>query len=268
MNPDGRSTDGAGKDDPRDDGQADVRDLLGAYALNAVDEVERRAVERLVAADPEAARELTGLVATAALLGGAVAAKPPAEVRAAVLAQIGRTPQVGTPKQVRAADAASSDRADRVARRSGASRRTVWLAIAATALGAAAIPSAVAWQQAQQAHQAEQQAQGIADVLADPAARVVHANVTGGGVAVGVLAGQRALFTATGLADPGAGKVYQLWVLHDGKPLPDAVLPNDAGRVRAITDKFAAGDSLAVTIEPTGGSTQPTTTPIVVLAGA
>ena len=265
---DGRSTDGAGTDDPPGGGTAQVRELLGAYALNAVDDMERRAVERLVVADPEAARELAGLVATAALLGGAVAAKPPAEVRAAVLAQIGRTPQVGTPQQVRAAGAASSDRADRAARRSGLSRPTIWLAVAATALGAAAIPSAVAWQQAQQANRAEQQAQAIADVLADPAARVVHANVTGGGVAVGILAGQRALFTATGLADPGAGKVYQLWVLRDGKPLPDAVLPNDAGCVRAITDKFAAGDSLAVTIEPTGGSTQPTTKPIVVLAGA
>ena len=268
MNADGRSTGAAPTDDPHDDGQADVRDLLGAYALNAVDDVERRAVERLVAADPETARELAGLVETAALLGGAVAAKPPAEVRAAVLAQIGRTPQVGSPKQVRAAGAASSGRADRVARRSGPSRRTAWLAVAATALGAAVIPSAVAWQQAQQAHRAEQQAEAIADVLADPAARVVHANVTGGGVAVGILAGQRALFTASGLADPGVGKVYQLWVLRDGKPLPDAVLPNDAGCVRAITDKFAAGDSLAVTIEPTGGSMQPTTTPVVVLAAA
>ena len=268
MNADGRRPDGAGTDDPHDDGQGDVRDLLGAYALNAVDDVERRAVERLVAAEPECARELAGLIATAALLGGAVAAKPPAEVRAAVLAQIGRTPQVGAPKQVRAAGAGSSDRADRVAPRSGASRWTVWLAVAATALVAAAIPSSVAWQQAQQAHRAEQQAQGIADVLADPAARVVHANVTGGGVAVGVLADQRALFTATGLADPGAGKVYQLWVLRDGKPLPDAVLPSDAGRVRVITDKFAAGDSLAVTIEPTGGSMQPTDTPIVVLTAA
>ncbi|NMM30555.1 MAG: hypothetical protein HHJ10_05825 [Cellulomonas sp.] len=232
MNADGRSTGAARTDDPHDDGQADVRDLLGAYALNAVDDVERRAVERLVAADPETARELAGLVETAALLGGAVAAKPPAEVRAAVLAQIGRTPQVGSPKQVRAAGAASSGRADRVARRSGPSRRTAWLAVA------------------------------------DPAARVVHANVTGGGVAVGILAGQRALFTASGLADPGVGKVYQLWVLRDGKPLPDAVLPNDAGCVRAITDKFAAGDSLAVTIEPTGGSMQPTTAPVVVLAAA
>ncbi|MGV8977116.1 MAG: anti-sigma factor domain-containing protein [Cellulomonas sp.] len=266
MNTDGRSTDGAGA--PRDDGQVDVRDLFGAYALDAVDDVERRAVERLVSADPEAAHELAGLTATAALLGGAVAAKPPVELRAAVLAQIGRTSQVGTRDPARAVGAPTSDRTDPAARRAGPSRRALWLAVAATALGAAAIPSAVAWQQAQHAHLAEQQAQGIAQVLADPAARVVHANVTGGGLAVGVLAGQRAVFTATGLADPGAGKAYQLWVLGDGKPLSVGVLAANAGSVRAITDRFAAGDSLAVTIEPAGGSAEPTTTPIVVLAAA
>ena len=46
---------------PRGDGaddRPDVRDLLPAYALDAVDDVERRAVERLLAADPDARREL------------------------------------------------------------------------------------------------------------------------------------------------------------------------------------------------------------------
>lgn len=266
MNTDERANDDAGTDDAP--GPVDVRDLLGAYALNAVDDVERRSVERLVAADPEIARELAGLTATAAMLGGAVAATPPADVRAAVLAQITRTPQLGTlaSAPVRAAPVAPP--AGRAARRSGSSRRTVWLAVAATALGAAAIPSAVAWQQAQTAHRFELQVQVLADVLADPDARIVHADVTGGGVAVGVLAGERALFTASGLTGPGAGKVYQLWVLRDGQPLPAALLADDAGRVRAITDNFATGDSLAVTIEPVGGSKQPTTDPIVVLAAA
>ena len=259
------------EDDPRDGDVFDVRDLLGAYALDAVDEVERRAVERLVATDPAAARELRGLTATAAMLGSAVAAPPPAELRSAVLSAITRTPQLAAPERTAPApEPAPAPAPPSMSQRraSFVPRRTVWLAVAATALGAAAIPSGIAWQQSQQTHRVELQAQAVADLLSEPGARVVRANVTGGGTAVGVLANDRALFTATGLGDPGSGKVYQLWVLRDGAALPDVVLPDDAGSVRAITDHFAAGDALAVTIEPSGGSQHPTTKPVVVLTEA
>ena len=244
----------------------DVQDLLGAHALDAVDDVERRKVEHLLASDPAAARESASLRATAALLGAAVSAAPPPALRHAVLSQISLTRQVG-PLDVKAAAPPE--------KRGGPSFRTVWLAVAATALGAASVPSAFAWRQAQQAQQVEQQAQGVVDLLADPQARVVRAVVPGGGTAVGVLTGDQALFTATGLPQPAAGKVYQLWVLRDGVPLPDAVMTKDAGIARptnddylVLTHGYVAGDSLAVTIEPTGGSTTPTSSPIVVLTPA
>ena len=237
-----------------DGGPRDVRDLLGAYALDAVDDVERRAVERLVATDPESARELIGLVATAAMLGLAVSAGPPASVRSAVLSEIARTPQQAT----HGGSAPLATRATPAFRRAGTPRWTVWLTVAATALGAAAIPTAVAWQQAQLAGRAEKQAQAVAELLADPGASLVRGDVAGGGTATGVLSNDRALFTATGLVNPGAGKAYQLWVLRDGQPVPDAVMADDAGRVRALTDEYATGDSLAVTIEPADGSEQPT----------
>ena len=59
------------------DDDTDVRDLLGAYALDAVDDVDRRRVERLLAADPGAAREVDSLRATAAMLGAAAATGMP-----------------------------------------------------------------------------------------------------------------------------------------------------------------------------------------------
>jgi anti-sigma-K factor RskA len=249
-----------------DDVTDHARDLIGAYALDAVDDVERRAVERLVASDPDAARELAELRATAAMLGSAAAAAPPPGLRAGVLDAITRVPQVGV--QPRAgtvpADGPASTVVDLTTRRPR--RTTTWLAIAATAVGAAAIPSALAIQQAQQAQRAEQRAEAVADLLADPQAQVVRAEVTGGGTAVGVLAGDRALFTATGLEDPGAGQEYQLWVIRDGEALPDAVMPDDAGAVQAVTDGYRPGDALAVTVEPASGSPQPTTDPVVLLA--
>lgn len=252
---------------------SDARDLLGAYALDAVDDIERRAVDRLVSTDPESARELEGLVATAAMLGSAVAAAPPADLRAAVLAEISRTPQLKAPGSpsatvpagVRTGRGQTTGGAER---RVGVPRRSVWLAVAATALGAAAVPSAVAWQQAQQTQRVEQQAQAFSDLLTEPGAQVVRADVAGGGVAVGVLAQDRALFTASGLGAPADDRVYQLWVLRDGEASPAGILSADAGRVQALADDFVAGDGLAVTVEPAGGSEQPTTDPIVVLQPA
>lgn len=257
----------------RASGSGDARDLLGAYALDAVDDIERRAVDRLVSSDPESARELEGLVATAAMLGSAVAVAPPAELRAAVLAEISRTSQLRAPGSPSATEPVGGRNAPAQAKgsagqRAGIPRRSVWLAVAATALGAAAVPSAVAWQQAQQTQRVEQQAQAFSDLLTEPGAQVVQADVAGGGVAVGVLAQDRALFTASGLGTPADDRVYQLWVLRDGEASSAGILSDDAGRVQALADDFVAGDGLAVTVEPAGGSEQPTTDPIVVLQPA
>ena len=81
--------------EPRSPSADDVRSLLGAYALDAVDPDERAAVERLVATDPSAAAELAQLTAVAATLGDAVAGEPPAALRASVLAAIADVPQLG-----------------------------------------------------------------------------------------------------------------------------------------------------------------------------
>ena len=281
-------------------GREDVRDLLGAYALDAVDDVERRAVERLVERDPAVARELAELRATAAMLGFAVAATPPASLRADVLSRITGTAQLGTAQlgtaQLGTAQDGTAPADGTVPATDGAvpvqptpagpdpepapgsvsalaphagrppRRATTWLAVAATALGAAAIPSALAVQQARQADLAEAQAQAVAELLADPDAVVVRGEVEGGGAAVGVLADDRALFTATGLTDPGAGRGYQLWVIRDGVALPEAVMPDVDGQVRGLAEDYRVGDGLAVTVEPTGGSQEPTTDPVVLLA--
>lgn len=244
------------------DGTSDPRDLLAAYALDAVDDLDRRRVEDLVAADPDAARELETLRATAAVLGAATSAAPPPELRRSVLDRISEEGQVPAPALV------AGERGT-VRRRP---RRTFWVAAAAAALVAAAVPSVLAWRQTQEVHRVQAQQQEVVDLLADPLAQVRRADVPGGGTVVGVLSRDRALFTASGLQEPGPGKVYQLWVVRDGVPVPDAVMAAGARIVRAtpddyvvLTHRYAAGDSLAVTVEPTGGSLKPTTSPIVVL---
>lgn len=261
----------------------DARTLLGAYALDAVDPDERAAVERLVASDPEAAGELAQLTAVAATLGDAVAGEPPAALRSSVLAAVAGVPQLGplagprgtvpaaatpapapgvaTPAAVESSPTDGPRLADR--RRPS---RTRWLAVAAALVVGAAVPGALAVQQAQRADRAEQEQQALADLLTDPSAVVVHGDVTGGGTASAILTDDRALFSATGLPDPGDGKAYQLWVVDAAGAASAGVLAGDAGTVRQLAEKFTAGAALAITVEPAGGSTQPTTDPLVVLS--
>lgn len=278
---------------PVDDGSSsdDVRSLLGAYALDAVDADERAAVEALVAADPEAARELASLVAVAATLGDAVAADPPPALRASVLDEIAGVRQVGplagprhaaleVPAATAVAASPSTPGTTQLLRPTEtvpepapvtdlSSRRrptTRWFAIAAAVVVGAAIPTALAVQQMQRADHLEQQQQALADLLTDPSAVVVHGTVAGGGTATAVLTDSQALLDASGLPDPSAGHVYQLWVISGDEAASAGILAESGGSARALTDDFAPGDALAVTVEPAGGSDQPTTDPILVLS--
>jgi len=260
----------------------DPRDLLGAYALDAVDDVERRAVERLVADDDEAADELRSLQAVAARLGESVRAEPPAALRASVLAAIAAEASDGSraPRHAAATDqppAASSTEArptpDEQAphpapvshRPRGAQR---WWSLAAAVVVGAAVPSAIAVQQHQRAEHATTQQQALADVLRDPSAVLAHGEVQGGGTATAVLTDDDALFSATGLPSLSDGKVYQLWVVSKDAAASAGVLSADGGSVRQLAGDFASGDALAMTVEPAGGSEQPTTTPLVVLSAS
>lgn len=81
--------------------------------------------------------------------------------------------------------------------------------------------------------------------------------------------GGEALGTLVRLADgrtfvvinerPQAGRVYQAWAVADGKAVSLGVFQD-----RQILTQVAPGAAFAVSVEPPGGSPQPTSTPIVV----
>jgi len=282
-----------GPGDRRPDDAA-TRELLGAWALDALDDAERARVDDLVARDPEVAREARSLRETAAVLGAAAAVAPPEALRDAVLAEVARTAQVpagagGSGPAGRGAGAGgpgsngpgsrgpgsarpggTAPAAGRPAGRPAARRRRRWstLAAALAVLVAVAVPSTVAWRQADRAAQAEARADRITTLLAEPGARVLSAPVTSGGTAVAVVTADAALVTATGVAAPADGDVYQLWVMRDGVPVPDATTGVADGALQVATDAYRAGDALALTVEPAGGSEAPTSEPVVVLAPA
>jgi hypothetical protein len=79
---------------------------------------------------------------------------------------------------------------------------------------------------------------------------------------------KRAVVLASALTEQ-PGKSYELWVIRSGEKIPAGLLRGDAGgrTVAAIDEQILASgapDALAVTLEPQGGSPQPTG-PIVLL---
>ena len=245
----------------------DPHALAGAYALNALDGAERDRFERHLRGCRACESEVRGFAATATALAMATAAEPPPGLKQRVLAAAAVT------RQAPPAVAGAGRGADRRRPRPTAPRRS-WLPrlavpVAAAGLVAAAVLGGVTvWTQHQLTTvQAENQA--IAAVLAAPDAQIATARTTAGGIAT-VVASHSAgkmVFTSVGLHALPPSKVYELWFLRPGSARPAGLVPSAiAGRTTPVlASGLAVGDKVGVTVEPAGGSSSPTTTPIVVL---
>ena len=75
------------------------------------------------------------------------------------------------------------------------------------------------------------------------------------------------IFTSAGLPALPGTKVYQLWLLGQPRTRSAGLLPAArAGRTGPVlASGLVRGDQVGVTVEPAGGTAQPTTTPIVVM---
>jgi len=204
-----------------------------------------------------------GFAATAAALAMAAAAEPPPGLKQRVLAAAAVTRQ--SPPAVAKVAAHRRPRATAPWR--------PWLprlAVSAAAVGlvaAAVLGGVTVWTQ-HQLTTAQAENQAIAAVLAAPDAQIASARTSAGGIAT-VVASHSAgsiVFTSAGLQALPPSKVYELWFL--GKTARPAGLlpPARAGRTAPVLAAgLAVGDKVGVTVEPAGGSSSPTTTPIVVL---
>jgi anti-sigma-K factor RskA len=142
-----------------------------------------------------------------------------------------------------------------------------WAAAASVAAVLAAIGGAVGWAIAPRGPNGQPQ---FIAFVARPGARVATLAATGGrSLAVAFRPGEReAWVVGAGLPDPAGGKVYELWYRTGGSgPMRPAgtFSPRD-GTVVAGVDVGTSFDTLAVSVEPAGGSEQPTTEPIYLVS--
>jgi anti-sigma-K factor RskA len=255
----------------------DPHSLAAPYALDALEPPERIRFERHMKDCDRCAAEVRALTEDAVRLAWSTAAPPPAAMRDRVMLAVRTTPQDPAPQG--ASHAPARTRATQLpphvwgAQPPPRQRRRIPLFVpfaTATAAAALVVASLFAVQadRTQDRLTAEQdRSREIAHVLAAPDARAGSGR-DGRGRTIGVIASATegsAVVTLGGYGAPTGGRVHQLWLMRPGAQ------PRSLGLFKSDTPLVATGlgtsaTSLAVTVEPAGGSPQPTTQPIVQLA--
>ncbi|MFF1635949.1 anti-sigma factor domain-containing protein [Leifsonia sp. NPDC058248] len=204
---------------------------------------------------------------------------PPPSLKADLFAQLASTPQLGAVPDAVPADIAPvapaapapvETPAGTKARARWFSRPVVIVSAAAAAIvlfvGGVLLGSTIAGSTSFQA----QQAAALATINAAPDVQHATADVDGGGTATLVWSGElgKSALVAKDLPVLPDDKTYELWYLRDGAATPAGTMnASDSGATwRVLTGTMSAGDAVGVTVEPRGGSEQPTTKPIVAIA--
>jgi anti-sigma-K factor RskA len=112
---------------------------------------------------------------------------------------------------------------------------------------------------------AQQRAVHIQAVMTAADATLHSGAMTGGGRVTVVVSDSEDAGVVV-LADapsPGPDRAYQLWVVDKVTPISVGVLPAGQSRATAVIEGVRGRSALAVSLEPAGGSPQPSTTPLV-----
>jgi anti-sigma-K factor RskA len=233
----------------------DLHALSGAYALDALDEHERRQFEQHLAGCANCRAEVAELTAAASRLGAAAAMTPPPGLRDSVLAEIRQTRQL--PPQTAGTGGRQSP------------WRTRLLLAAASVLAVlAGTLGVLAWQADERAADLRAQSDRIAAVITAPDALTVSGPVEGGGQAAAVTSSVRGeiALLADGLAALPSERTYQLWVISPDEVRSGGVVDISDGRARYLTAADMSGvTTVALSVEPAGGSAEPTTDPVWLL---
>ena len=241
----------------------DLHVLTGTYALDALPDPERAEFERHLQHCPSCDAEVRGLRETAARMAMAQAVSPPPGMEQRVLAaayQIKQVPPLSPDHHHRRRAQVSqlfAGRPGRVPRRVAA--------FAAAASVAAAVALGVT--QVSTQHQLEStraSAAAISRVVTAPDARIETTGTSAGGsvTVVASAALREAVITAAGMGSPPAGRVYQAWVMSPSGARSAGLM---AGPTTLVASAVVPGDRIGITVEPAGGTSRPTTTPVAVL---
>lgn len=239
----------------------DVHQLAAAYALDAVDERERAEFEAHYPTCPICRPEVAGFRETLSQVAASVAVPPPTSLKASIMAEIGTTRQLSPLLPDSVVNLATQrERRQTMMRTLSIAAALVLIAVGAFIVG--------------------RRSSGDNDYAAAAAAVIGRSDTritalegigrgNGGGsfrVAWSPSAG-RIVVMGDGLADPGPGKAYELWLVDDSGAHAVRLLDKAKGQqVRRVVSVDGSPTKWAVTVEPDGGVDAPTSA--IIFAGA
>lgn len=267
--------------------ETDLHELAAAYALGALDDVDRVRFERALATSPALQAEVDAFRGAAANLGGAVTpVAPPADLKDRLFARLDDAPQERTaPERSSTVPPAHPHAPAPVERETFAdeavtpggpvdelaarrARRRVAIALssaAAVVLITAGVvfglnwPGPNGWGAQRELTQLSQ--------AADAQTQTIEA--AGGGEVTLVWSEEqgRSAVRTQDLPDVGDDRTYELWYIDESGATSAGTFDasGEGGAWRILEGEFAPGVVVGITVEPAGGSEQPTTEPIAAI---
>lgn len=232
-------------------------ELKDAYVLGALPGDERAAVEAYLVSRPERQAEIEDLVGVAGLLALAPTEQdPPAELRRRLMGVV-----------------ASESTRPRAARRPTSSWLGRFAGLRNVALGATAllVVGLLSWNVLLQEDVRNLRGE-VEEARTSSEAREPREIELGGTWAeqgaraeVTALRDDRAIIVVEDMPPLPDDRTGQVWVINDDVPEPSGLLDSSGNMAAtAITTPLGEADAIAVTVEPAGGSDEPTTDPVLV----
>ena len=238
---------------------SDIHALSGAYAVDALDDIERAQFSRHLQECKECQAEVASLREAAALLTETSAVAPSADLRSRILGDIKTVRPLPPIAQEQPAATARSGRRD-----------VRWLrGLVAAAAVVAAVAGGAVWQPWSD-DTSQNPALSAADrVLQAPDAQRVTQKINGGEATVVASKSLNKIVVITkDLPALEQGKVYEMW-LNDAA---EGMVPVEGGLMTAADTKVVLEGNVSnalgagITVEPAGGSRVPTTTPVALFS--
>ena len=229
----------------------DVHALSGAYAVDALDDIERAQFERHLVECAECRAEVDSLRAGAAMLAELEPVGPSPALRSRILAEVATVrplpPQVLEVRPRR--------------------RRFPALVAAAAAVVAVGVGGGIVYDRLAEDTPRINVSATERVLDAPDAERYVQRFNDGSRATVyrSVELGQAVIVTE-GMADPGEGKVYELWLERDGEMIAAGFMPDGPDNTVLLSGDAASADGVGITVEPEGGSAEPNLDSAVVLS--
>lgn len=235
-----------------------IHDFAAAYALDAVEGQERVLFEAHLPGCQRCQRDVIDFAESVVGFSVGLEQPPPVALRERLLSRIAQEPQdPGKPGRAAAGAPRSS------APRSGAPRSSRWLVgiAAAAVIGVGAVVATELWPEQQPVLTATEQ------VLEAEDSRRFTEQLNGSTVTVVNSASlRRSVLIAEDMQAPPEGRAYQLWFIdEDGTAVSAGLMPrDDADHLEVLLDGDPTGAAaVGITVEPAGGSDQPTSDPLV-----